>query len=407
MTVSPSNPPVRPSTRLWWWVRLVLATGLVVEGLRLPFTTSRNVLAVALACISLGAVWLLRILLAPRSGETETPLLRKKVALAIASTVVGLVTALAIAAQIPAPSDAHAIRWIEGLPMGDQSADLELGWAPFAPPDVVGQRLERVDASRERILFVGDSIVYGMGVSDDETMTHLIETRAPGVQVLNAAVSGYSLDQDAIYLARILPEVRPSLVVVGVFTGNDFQVTGREFSWGHSKPLFDVTDGSLVRIDHAGACIDGLAGSFLFRPLWHDPETAVDTIETFCHPRWLPRGSLERTITALADDMADRSREHDAPILFVLLPVQFEYSYEPVRFPLVSRHLDLRRLIEAGGHDVFDVSDDLGHHGDTAELFQDDHAHFTARGHAFLADVLEREIRARGHLGGATPAVTP
>ena len=56
----------------------------------------------------------------------------------------------------------------------------------------VRERLEAhaADPSRPQILLIGDSIVYGMGLKDDETMSAELQRLRPGHRVLNGAVSG-------------------------------------------------------------------------------------------------------------------------------------------------------------------------------------------------------------------------
>lgn len=59
--------------------------------------------------------------------------------------------------------------------------------------------------------------------------------------MLNLSVSGYSVEQYWLYLRRVLPSTQPKLIMVGVFTGNNLQLTGRELTpWGHGEPLFVV-----------------------------------------------------------------------------------------------------------------------------------------------------------------------
>jgi lysophospholipase L1-like esterase len=68
-----------------------------------------------------------------------------------------------------------------------------------------------------RILFVGDSSVFGDGVRDDQTMvsqTAKALQGKPGVDVQNAGIPGYTCPQTKILLSRIRPQFQPDILVV-------------------------------------------------------------------------------------------------------------------------------------------------------------------------------------------------
>lgn len=115
------------------------------------------------------------------------------------------------------------------------SADPELYWEPNPDHEEVnaaglrGAPLEE-PRQRPRLLLAGDSIAYGLGLEDDQTIpVHLAEhLRAAGldVEVLNAGVAGYNCLQGARRIESLLPALEPNLVV-HLFCLNDFRdVTG-------------------------------------------------------------------------------------------------------------------------------------------------------------------------------------
>jgi hypothetical protein len=83
------------------------------------------------------------------------------------------------------------------------------------------------DSGTFRILFMGDSLVQGYGVSQEQTMVALLEAslnepkREKRVEVLNAGIFGYGPFLEYLYLQEIMPWVEPDIVVVGFFLGND------------------------------------------------------------------------------------------------------------------------------------------------------------------------------------------
>lgn len=384
--------------RAWWRIRAALALLPIIVALDLPFTASPLLLLGSVLLVLASVTAFASVMLRPAPGESVVPDRRKRITLVVAATSLSLVLGLVVLALLPARASREfgQVRFVAGRPMMAQGQDAELGWAPQVPPGVVGQRLDVVDPHRRRILFIGDSIVFGLHLQAEQTAVRLIESRLPGWQVLNGSVSGYSIDQYAIYLRRVIAEARPELVVIGVFTGNDFQITGREFSWGTSKPLFALDGDRLVRANRGAACIERLNRSFLVRLLWQNRALAQTGIETICRPRLLQPHEQERVVARLFDDIDDTARRAGVPVLWTLLPVGFEYSaHSPVRFLYTTRHRTLLRLLGERPREVVDFAIDVAQQPDIAGLYFEDNAHLRPGGQRLLADVLYHAITTR------------
>lgn len=91
-----------------------------------------------------------------------------------------------------------------------------------------GKEQLAVDGSREasrvppeRVLFLGDSFVFGLGVEEEETLPAALERSlraagCAGVRVGNGGVPGYNLHQVREALSRALERTRPDLLIVGI-----------------------------------------------------------------------------------------------------------------------------------------------------------------------------------------------
>ncbi len=379
------------------WIKLGIAIAIAVLGVDLFHPRSRF-LRFGPPILFVGAlIWAASLLFL--SGVPEGAALRRRFKSAAATVVLLLVVILGatLIRLGPTPAFQQMNAAMNGG-ISAQSGDPELGWAPVGKGRV-GQRLDVIDPGRDHILLVGDSIIFGHGVAETEHVGRRLEEQMPRWQVLNAAVSGYSIDQYYLYLKRIIDEVKPKAIVVGVFTGNDYQVTGREFSWGTSKPLFDVKDGALVRANEGASCIDDLSHSLLFRTLWRSRDVATGTINALCAPRELRRGELEAVLGKLFVAIDELGARHGVRPLFALLPVRDEYNiFDRERFLYSGKYRDLRRLLVLGKHDFYEPFSAIARATkESAEpLYLEDHAHFTPKGHQLLAKELAEQLAKRG-----------
>ena len=86
--------------------------------------------------------------------------------------------------------------------------------------DPSGYRVRRVedpvDAERPTLIFAGESVMFGEGLSWDETIPAQVGA-ALGLQTANVAVHGYSTDQMYMRLARELPRFRHPVAVIAIF----------------------------------------------------------------------------------------------------------------------------------------------------------------------------------------------
>ena len=94
--------------------------------------------------------------------------------------------------------------------------------------NAMGFRGTEPQDSSLRIMAIGDSWVYGWGVSDTATWVALLEDslearlREPRIEILNLGAPGMSPSGFATIAERVIPALRPKLVLVGVLQGQDF-----------------------------------------------------------------------------------------------------------------------------------------------------------------------------------------
>ncbi len=68
-----------------------------------------------------------------------------------------------------------------------------------------------------RIAVVGDSFAWGFGVHDGQEFPAILETRLPGVEVINLGVSGFGLYEEIRYFRRLGIAFDPDILLVALF----------------------------------------------------------------------------------------------------------------------------------------------------------------------------------------------
>jgi len=84
-------------------------------------------------------------------------------------------------------------------------------------------------SSSYRILVMGDSFTFGLGVNSEETYTKVLETllnqnldgkTQKQYEVINAGIDGYGTEQEYFYLEELGNQYRPDLVIVGLYAND-------------------------------------------------------------------------------------------------------------------------------------------------------------------------------------------
>jgi lysophospholipase L1-like esterase len=144
--------------------------------------------------------------------------LRKRITIALVSTVVAIGGVEAFL---------QGLVWL--FQISDRARYRECGDCPWVYEPVPGRKdinslgLRGPEVSAKasgdvfRILLLGDSVAHGFGVADADTFARKLErslARKRPVEVLNAAVDGYSPFNQARLFEQRLAELRPNLVLV-------------------------------------------------------------------------------------------------------------------------------------------------------------------------------------------------
>ncbi|TMB21279.1 MAG: hypothetical protein E6J71_08430 [Deltaproteobacteria bacterium] len=253
-----------------------------------------------------------------------------------------------------------------------------------------------------RVLVLGDSVVFGQGLSEDEALPAALERRlgatgAGPYEVLNAGVQGY----DAVAEVRLLEtlDLAPEIVVVGTSL-NDYDVAPQYSPLGIltrkdlDRRAPSLTDRSefLTLLRWIGGYLRGQLGSQLMaRAPGFPPPVAlteagrgVARLVEQMHLRFYhdPEPAYWNRLRAAYADFARSAAEHQVRLLVAIFPESYQVGrpdpdLTPQRRLLEIcgeaglRCLDLQPIFAAAGGDLF---------ADTQ--------HPNARGHAVAAEAI-------------------
>lgn len=191
--------------------------------------------------------------------------------------------------------------------------------------DAHGQRptpaLDGVALAEPPVLVVGDSFAHGDEVRDGETWPARLQPLI-GRRVINAAMSGYGIDQMVLRAEIVAREVKPAAIILS-FIADDVRRMEMKRVWGAEKPYVEEINGQLVERNvpvppspDPRSTLDIWHRLFgwsvlldtVLRPWGWQYEWAID------HVRALPRGAGER----LACPLFKRLAAIGVPVLVVV-----------------------------------------------------------------------------------------
>ncbi len=91
--------------------------------------------------------------------------------------------------------------------------------------------------TKPRIVFLGDSFVWGYDVEQEERFTEKLQEKLPEFEILNLGVSGYGTDQALLLLEREFSFYQPDFVLL-IFSPNDRRDNSSSMAYGYGKPYF-------------------------------------------------------------------------------------------------------------------------------------------------------------------------
>lgn len=272
----------------------------------------------------------------------------------------------------------------------------------------LGFRSKEVDSSKKHILVIGDSVTFGVGVNNNQTISYYLEQKLKIYQALNVAAPGYGIDQYYLNLKRNISKTNPKAIVVIIYTGNDLDDTRKDSSYGMSKPFFAFVNGELKNINpklSRLSCQNFLTGSRIIKSII--PNKIKNQ---FCKSRVFSQNQASSQIAGLLENIKDVANARNSKILFVLSPsliavksVQCELKKSPKQCKQFDKGFQLyyiyfRKLLELGKYSYVDHLQNLlwaGENTKLESLYHDngkDTHHYSPLGNELLAKSIADHI---------------
>jgi hypothetical protein len=273
-------------------------------------------------------------------------------------------------------------------------------------------------AGTARIAFLGDSVVFGAGVSAADRFTDCLETAdadaagspAP-VTILNLGVNSYSFGHYLAIAETGFLGLAPTALVVGV-TLNDFapmedagparRLHRRE--QGLQKPDWIARMQERAGGTYAGRFLSELRTRFRYVLMNADKREAY-------HTKWMRTvvtawedADTRAAFAADLDRFAALAGAAGVPFGFVLFP-ELNDVMEPERFS--GPRGTVLELMQGRGFAVCDPYADFAAQPDPSRLFlAHDSVHYSPAGHRLMCDAVRRCLGDWGFLGSATQVGT-
>lgn len=261
-----------------------------------------------------------------------------------------------------------------------------------------------------RVLFLGDSVTFGYGIERTEDVFPFRAGRqwasalAAEVEIVDAAVGGYSPWQERIFLQREGVRYAPDLLVVG-FVLNDVteKLTLVRFGGsGRGWQLAQTAQSALDRWLSASALATWLREGFSVLRFGSDVRLGAVAEETLAVRQ--VSEEMEQVIEAAwgitlenLSGILDVASARRIPALIVVFPYAFQLDGDPADQTAQRR---LERFASERGAPLLDLLPHFLRDEDPARLMLDD-SHLSVEGHALAAGLIAEYALERGLLGPA------
>lgn len=260
-------------------------------------------------------------------------------------------------------------------------------------------------SGQQRIIALGDSVTAGFGVNLEDTFAKKLQ-KSLGIEVINAGVDDYSIEQELLWLERDGVGLEPTLVILGVYL-NDSRPFAKSPQWVVTlnnlllnRSAFYTYYYGLVLRQRTKRSEQSPTFRFRFQDpfeagLWKtDTEALAQVIEAADGDFGLAWQQTEnQRIQQSIDKMAALGDEYNFELFVVIFPVAVQVETEVELQWVDQPQRWLMDFAKAKGIDALDLLPILRNHANE-ELYIDQ-AHLAPHGHTVVAEAIHTALMTR------------
>lgn len=265
-----------------------------------------------------------------------------------------------------------------------------------------------------RIVVLGDSVVNGFGVEDEQTFSAVLEKMLSSqrpTEVLNLGVAGFGNAEELVQLENVGLEQQPDMVVLGYFVNDHFE--------NLTSDLYRLEEGKLVRnarVNEPAVLLrDGVSTipgyNFLCQHsyfvnfvrqrasgFFRNKMAQKHRLGTDAYTSAQPSETEIALTSALVDELIRVCHERQIPILILNLPMEIEGAW--------MQNLVSDRLTRQDQTRIVQVAEEIWNTKEIRDIATPGTYHPNAHGHQliaeWLADYVQNEVWMRATRGAAS-----
>lgn len=281
-----------------------------------------------------------------------------------------------------------------------------------------------VDTDAFRIVILGDSVTFGIGVRSEDVfakrLESLLQVKYPGrsIQVFNLGVPSYNTRAEYRYLEEIYPLLKPDLILVEYTAGNDTGLLDPRHGRMQNNPLllstFELLDPwrgyfwRLYAYDFLAVRAQRLPNAL--RRMQSKEEPATVSQAQLINPDLYSDSFLgwQQTKAAFAD-FATFSAQRDIPLAFLLYINNQQLAANGADDVTAPIRLKVRAALEQSGvKNIMELDETYRHYsGRESELWVNpSDNHFSVVAHQLVSSGLLTYLESSGLLAGLSQSVS-
>jgi len=253
-----------------------------------------------------------------------------------------------------------------------------------------GFRSEEPDSEKKQIIFLGDSVVFGNGLEEGNTLPQNLEKslQDSDLQVLNLGVPGYNTQQYYLFLKEKLSFLNPSILIVGCTLNDDSPSLIIKLD-NNDRKLYVISYPDIYRYFKINPEID----------LWLLKYSKIYRKLNLFFAKYMNRNKQKKYLYNIYKNsqveafslLKKEAESLNIPIFAVIFPM-FDRNWN--KYAYDAQHERLHDILKYIGIEYYDMKNDLEKY-DVSKIRFDD-IHFSKYGTKIAGALIAKQLKERG-----------